>query len=160
MVWNCKMLDVVGTKKVTYDPPLDHIVGETVLVLADGREINQRSLFPGDMFYMPKGTTPEGWPWYLAKEGHLSDYYSANNSHRQPLFLMLPGKHLFLVDGKCWNQQLGRYGGWHVRGEAPNISVFPSIDISGTYHGCLSNGILGDDIVHRKYDVNGSLIGH
>ena len=39
--------------------------------------------------------------------------------------------------------------GWTVTGEAPNITVSPSINIVGLWHGFLTSGILTDDLDSR-----------
>lgn len=96
--------------------------------------------------------------WFLElseeqlRERHLSDYYWANNANRKPLVVMLPrtdwkdGKLYFLMDGKCYNQTQGHYGGWTVTGVPPNMTVQPSIHFPGSYHGYLLNGVIGDPI--------------
>lgn len=41
--------------------------------------------------------------------------------------------------------------GWDVTGEAPNITVRPSIDVRGSYHGFITNGVIADDVEGRTY---------
>lgn len=41
--------------------------------------------------------------------------------------------------------------GWDVTGEAPNITVNPSINIIGSYHGWIRNGVITDDCEGRKF---------
>ena len=171
MPWQCKLLDIVGTVEVAWDPPEGGgKCGETLLLGKDGNEYSYDTFLPGTMFFLPKEpiretrnqaaeeafqrTTP--WPWYWATEDWLSDYYRQNNSHRQPLFVVLPGRHLFLVDGKCFKDG-EKYGGWTVTGEAPLITVHPSINIGGMYHGWLQNGVLSEDCEGRTYDELGYL---
>lgn len=165
MPWQCKMLDIVGTRLVTWKAPEGGgASGETRLLDADRKEHSYEDLPPGTMFFLPKDPVSEGedeeprrstpWPWYWAKEDWLSDYYRQNNSHRQPLFVVLPGRHLFLVDGKCFKDG-EKYGGWAVTGEAPLITVHPSINIGGMYHGHLQNGVLSEDCEGRTYDELG-----
>ncbi|MDE2467968.1 MAG: hypothetical protein KGL35_04315 [Bradyrhizobium sp.] len=162
MSWNCKLLDVVGTRLVRFEPkPGDPRCGETRLLTADGQEHSYSDLPAGSMFYVPENPIVENddpvsahWPWYLASPERLSDFYRQRNSHRRPLLVVLPGKDLFLVDGKCWNEK-GMYGGWEVTGEAPLITVSPSINIVGFYHGWLRNGIISDDCEGRKFTADG-----
>lgn len=45
----------------------------------------------------------------------------------------------------------GKENGWTVTGEVPNITVSPSINAVGSYHGWLQNGILSDDLEGRIY---------
>lgn len=151
MSWQCKLIDIVGTHDIKVTPPPGGgVCGETLLVDATGNHHRFRELPVGTMFYIPKDCDKDSWPWYLSENDDLSDYYHQNNSHRQPLLVILPGHNLFLVDGKCWDR--GRkYGGWRVSGEAPNITIQPSIDLKGFYHGFLTNGVIGDDVEGRKY---------
>jgi len=153
MSWQCKLLDIVGLKFVQLEPtPTCNIVGETRLVDSEGKEYSFKQLPIGTMFYLPKDADMKEWPWYLAKQNRISDYYFQHNSHRQPLFVVLPGHTLFVVDGKCYSGE-EMYGGWTVTGEAPNITVNPSIDITGFYHGFLANGVISDDVEGRKFPV-------
>lgn len=41
---------------------------------------------------------------------------------------------------------------WTVNGDPPNISVSPSINAVGDYHGWLQNGVLSDDCEGRRFD--------
>lgn len=156
MSWQCKLLDIVGTEMVTYDPPIGHLAGETLLVDSSGIRYKLKDLAIGTMFYLPDNInidsedTKFDWPWYMAKKYKISDYYFQNNFHRRPLFILLPQNTLFLIDGKCWSNG-NHYGGWTVRGEAPNITVEPSINIGGIYHGWLKDGVLTDDCEGRVY---------
>lgn len=151
MSWNCKLINIVGTKLVEYNPPKNtYIVGETVLVDDLDNEYSLGDLPIGSMFYLPKNADMTEWPWYLAKESNLSDNYYSINKHRQPLFVLLPRRTLFVIDGKCWSNGK-KYGGWSVTGDAPNITVQPSINIQGTYHGWLQNGVISEDCEGRVY---------
>ena len=62
--------------------------------------------------------------------------------------------------GSEWNIDLGRRinasGGrqvpaWTRTGEAPNVTVTPSINNVGRYHGWLTNGVLTDNCEGRKF---------
>lgn len=152
MSWNCKLSDIVGTRELKWTPPAGGgMCGETLLVDRTGVEYRFRELPVGAMFYLPPNANMEHWPWYNANVDDLSDFYKQNNASRPPIFVILPGHNLFVVDGKCWDH--GRkYGGWQVSGEAPNITVNPSIDLKGFYHGYLANGIIGDDVEGRIFD--------
>lgn len=154
MSWQCTLLEVVGTKHVEFERTDSGISGETRLVDKLGNAHSYSDLRVGTMFYVPSNAEL-GWPWYWASDFWLSDYYKQNNFHRRPLLIILPGRHLFSLDGKCWSE--GRaYGGWTVTGVAPLITVSPSINIGGSYHGWLHAGILSDDCEGRKYDSSGN----
>lgn len=151
MAWECKLLDIVGTKHIKYDPPKENgVAGETMLVNSQGNEYRFKELPIGTMFFVPKDADTTEWPWHYAAPKRVSDYYHQHNSHRDLLFVILPGNNLFLVDGKCWRGS-ELYGGWTVHGEAPLITVQPSININGFYHGYLTNGIIGDDVEGRHF---------
>lgn len=127
------------------------------------KEHTGATLQVGDMFLLtpPSDITwehdPDGWWWPEAYTKNLSDYYYQHNSGRPPILVFLPGRILFCVDSKCWKDR-NYYGGWQVSGTPPNITVSPSIDIQGTYHGFLQNGVIQDDVNGRKYDSEGRLI--
>jgi hypothetical protein len=134
MSWQCKLIDY--SDRYRHQPTLLQI---------------------GDMFYGPTeeqyNVDPDQWMWvwHFCSPKHLSEYYKNNNSHRNPLLVMLPPHDLFCVDGMCWDH--GKYyGGWTVTGEAPLITLSPSINMVGSYHGWLQNGILSDDCEGRKYE--------
>jgi hypothetical protein len=84
--------------------------------------------------------------------GKLSDeYYRDNFPKRPPIIVMLPQK---AKDGEIWAwpwcvdgiQSDPPHVGWTVTGDAPNITVHPSIHAIGTWHGWLQNGeLIGED---------------
>ncbi len=145
MPWNCKMIEFT-------------------------RETNMNTLEIGSMFYGPTweeykddealpSNEQKGlyWPFAVCKPTRLSDYYRDKNYTRKPLLVRLPGRILFCVDGKQWSD--GKFfGGWKVTGEAPLITVEPSINCVGVYHGLLVNGVLSDDCEGRHYNLDGSII--
>jgi hypothetical protein len=47
---------------------------------------------------------------------------------------------------------------WTVTGDAPNLTIHPSINAVGEYHGYIVNGVLSDDVDGRKFDEAGKLI--
>lgn len=90
--------------------------------------------------------------WFLdvpaeeLKERHLTAQYFAQNANRKPLVVMLPGRNYFLIDAQCWNPERSHYDAWTVTGVPPNITVSPSINMVGRYHGFLQNGVIGDPV--------------
>lgn len=90
---------------------------------------------------------------------NLSDFYWANNAWRPPLFVLLPieyasgpGVATFSVDGKCYSGERGYYDGWTVHGAPPAITIVPSINMVGRYHGFLQNGVVTEDVDGRKFE--------
>jgi hypothetical protein len=135
------------------------------------RETSGKSMQVGDMFFAPTAeevaadeALPEDqqlglwWPYAHCKPYKLSPFYKANNAHRRPLLIFMPGRVLWCVDGRQFRD--GNYldTGWVVRGEAPNITVFPSVDMGSIYHGFIQNGIIQDDVSGGKYDDIGRRI--
>ncbi len=101
---------------------------------------------PGDMWFAPWLLKPE-WSCLLSDE-YRRDWMGK----RPPLMVRLPNRLNFIIDGAASAQT----SGWTVTGEAPNITVSPSIncnrfDPRGGYHGWLQNGVLSDDLEGRTY---------
>lgn len=103
----------------------------------------------GAMWY---GKMPEGPGGNCL--GNLSDeYYRDYFGKRPPLIVMLPAKNEhgemfpwpWCVDTV---QSSEPHAGWTVTGEAPNITVSPSIHAVGVYHGWLQNGVISDGILN------------
>lgn len=101
-------------------------------------------------------------PWYLTLDHHRryigTKYFERWAAKRPPVVVYLPGNIAFCVDDAA--RQNGKIisAGWNVAGDAPLITVHPSINIGGIYHGYITNGIIGDDTEGRKYDENGRQI--
>lgn len=96
-------------------------------------------------------------PWLVQDVAHmffLSDAYVSKwknpGGFRLPLVVRLPDGSDFCVDGPCYDKGK-RYGGWDVTGEPPNITLSPSINIVGYYHGWIQNGVITDDCEGRKF---------
>lgn len=113
----------------------------------------------GDMFW---GPSPEEliaqdpkWDTVITTYAqHLSAYYWEHNSGRRPLFVILPGLIPFCIDGQVWNE--GHHsGGWTVTGEAPSVTVSPSINFGSMYHGFLQDGVISSDCEGRFYNEQG-----
>jgi len=119
MTWQCKLIEA---------PDLDE---------HGNIDVSKREV--GDMWFLD--VPPEE-----LKNRNLSAQYFAQNANRKPLVVMLPGRHYFLLDAQCFNSDRGFYDGWTVTGVPPNITVSPSINMVGRYHGFLQNGILGNPL--------------
>lgn len=69
------------------------------------------------------------------------------------LWVVLPGVHGLYPF--CVHSPATREGpageGWTVTGDAPMITVSPSINVVGSYHGWIQNGVITDDCEGRKY---------
>lgn len=78
--------------------------------------------------------------------------YFARNAGRPPLVVRLPGPVDWGVDGPPWKDGKPCGDGWDVSGEPPLITVSPSINIGGTYHGWIQAGMISDDCEGRRYE--------
>lgn len=100
--------------------------------LIDESEVDYSNPKPGDMWY-DKGARDASY---------LSDHYKIyNKPYRDPIWVVLPNGDFFCVDAHMNNS----VEGWIVSGEAPNITVEPSIKVLGLnfeeiWHGYLRNG--------------------
>jgi hypothetical protein len=135
------------------------------------------SIAVGSMWYAPhmlEGNRPEMF-------GLSQRYLTEIKPKRPPLIVKLPDHTEFCVDVRAWDtvaapcdhkvndeqrtpdkcpycggtgtKKVGRhYGeGWLVTGTEPLITLSPSINIVGSYHGWIQNGIITDDCEGRKY---------
>jgi hypothetical protein len=105
----------------------------------------ERPQFPqvGDAWFMPGWTEMES----------LSKYYKSHNKqNRPPLVVCLPDSQVqytpFCVDIASDDDD---DKGWTVTGTPPLITVTPSINAVGSYHGYIKNGIISDDCEGRKF---------
>lgn len=116
-----------------------------------GEDPKWETLQVGDAYFLTGLTEAE------LRMRHLSDQYFRDNSFRAPLIIVLPPKTRFVVDAKCFSRDRGYYEGWKVEGHPPFISITPSINLEGTYHGFIGiNGVpighIGNDLDGRKYE--------
>lgn len=72
----------------------------------------------------------------------LTAQYWRDNAGRKPIVVMLPGRNYFLVDGKGFSRERGHFDCWTVTGVPPALTVSPSIDMTGRWHGWLRDGVL------------------
>lgn len=108
--------------------------------LIDPAKIPHDERKPGDMWFAP----------WMTNSTDLSRQYLRDwQGKRPPIAVITPDGYPFLIDSKYSRSPIGG-DGWTVTGEAPNITVSPSINRVGFYHGWLKNGILSDDVEGRK----------
>lgn len=110
-------------------------------------EDGNTDFLPGDMYYDPDYLEIKYY-----KERLSPQYWREWADKRLPIVVILPNRETFCPDMK-WGDGNGGYkdNGWTVTGEAPNITVSPSINCQGRYHGWLQNGVLSDDVEGRKF---------
>lgn len=86
----------------------------------------------------------------------MSDEYLASGVDYE-LVICLPGKIHFRASHIATNNS-GQHQGWRIDGELPNITVHPSVDVEGYYHGWITDGVIGDDLGGRQYNDKGELV--
>jgi hypothetical protein len=105
----------------------------------------------GDCWYAPEMVN-EYRDHYLQ---YLSDEYKTTwLGKRPPIIVQLPGGKFgfgFCIDEGARNNGVWSTHGWTVTGELPKITVSPSINCIGIYHGFIHNGVLTDDCEGRKF---------
>lgn len=68
------------------------------------------------------------------------------SQNRKPLCVVLPGRVAFCVDSATVINGEPQKGGWHVSGPPEKITVHPSINLKGYFHGWIKDGIISDRI--------------
>lgn len=61
-------------------------------------------------------------------------------------WVCLPGNTFFPLDRP---ETVGR---WRISGELPDITVQPSINCEGVYHGWITDGVISDDCEGRTHE--------
>ncbi len=94
-------------------------------------------------------------PWLLRE--HWADnlsprYLALPEPRRMPLVVILPGGTPFPIDFREHNAA-GPYGnGWAVSGDpATSLTLSPSVNVSGAYHGWIRGGVLSEDVEGRRF---------
>ena len=95
---------------------------------------------PGAMWF-----ADEGYPYFA---DYVSEKYTDTwRDKRPPICVRIPSSEVFCVDARPSDGAPG----WDVSGDAPNITVAPSINIIGRYHGWIRNGVITDDCEGRTF---------
>jgi hypothetical protein len=81
------------------------------------------------------------------------EYFEKHYGRRAPLWVLLPDKTYFCVDSRVVSSSEVGDHGWTVTGEPwhGNLTVSPSINIVGSYHGHIKNNEITDDVEGRKF---------
>lgn len=103
-----------------------------------------------DPLLLDKQNGPEGTYKKLAP-----NYYRDWNGKRPPLWICLPGGNWWCVDTLPVPSLQG--DGWKVTGAVPCITVSPSINFEGGYHGWIRDGVVTDDCEGRRFTPEGVL---
>lgn len=115
-------------------------------------------LRPGDMWFAPYLLDREHEE-YPGPEKLSPRYWALPEPRRLPIVVRLPGPCDFAIDTLAWRHDGERFqhlgDGWTVTGEAPLLTMSPSINIGGAYHGYIQNGVVTEDCEGRLFDANG-----
>lgn len=129
--------------------PIRMVEAPTFEVGADGKNGFQR-LQVGDAWYAPHLLDPAAAE--RASQALAPRYFRDWAMKRAPIIVAMPyrrgpgiGAH-FCIDGRTWKDGKPGPEGWVVTGEPPLLTVSPSINIEGCYHGFLRDGVLGPDL--------------
>lgn len=79
---------------------------------------------------------------------HLGKIYKTQHAaHRAPILIVLPASAgWWCPDCMAYDRNKGHHGdGWQVTGTLPNVTITPSINAIGSYHGWVRAGVLTDD---------------
>lgn len=132
--------------------PIRMVEPPTLAVGTDGKNGFQR-LEIGDAWFAPHLLDPERA--FAASERLSPSYLRDRASLRAPILVALPyrggpgiGSH-FCVDSVFWKNGEPYGDGWVVTGEAPLLTLSPSVNIGGSYHGFIQNGVIGPDLDKR-----------
>lgn len=66
---------------------------------------------------------------------------------RPPMVVVLPGYGEWCIDSPMSGTKLG----WLVTGQPPAVTITPSINCEGIYHGFILDGVVGDDVEGRRF---------
>lgn len=83
-------------------------------------------------------------PMEMFSEEYRRDWFP----RRAPLVVMLPGTGTFCIDSMASGNHPH---GWTVTGDAPNVTLTPSVNAVGVYHGWIQNGVITDDCEGRTF---------
>jgi hypothetical protein len=91
--------------------------------------------------------------WCEAFAPAVAHRYLREHKHlRPPLFVKLPDGTEFCIDF-CSSREIPAGGGegWGCKGDAPLITISPSINVVGSYHGFIQDGVITDDCEGRTF---------
>jgi hypothetical protein len=129
MPWKCFMLAAPPRLGEWHDTDSGGRTLPMFYPLPDGREVEFQDLPVGAMWTEPAERTARGI---------------------DSLAVLLPGRVIWRMDDSGTNGFL-----WTRSGNPPEVTMFPSINFVGIYHGWLRNGILSDDVDRRLFNHHG-----
>lgn len=115
------------------------------LRLVEDPALSKAPAHVGDIWYDTEFV--EGGPLRLSLRFHAAG--------RLPLMVRLPCGVDWCVDVCAWKDGRPYGDGWTVTGTAPLITVSPSINLPGIYHGFIAHGVLSADCEGRHFRTQG-----
>lgn len=100
-----------------------------------------------------KSQVGDMWPCDYWPAKWLSTYYDEHwRGKRPPMMVQLPSG-TFCIDMCTMEGGIPhpQRHGWTVTGEPPNVTLSPSINIKGYYHGFIQGGVITEDCEGRKF---------
>lgn len=88
---------------------------------------------------------PPNTPFSMLEIGAM--WFEDKGTDDQRWCVKLPGGELFCSDYTDSDSRKP----WSITGEAPNVTVDPSINCVGTYHGWIRDGVISDDCEGRTF---------
>lgn len=108
-----------------------------------GEPLPVGTMYPSDHYNRAK---PAGLPLLTP------EYRSTRAQLRDPLFVVLPDGCNFCVDSVTMKDGVPGLTGWTVEGEAPRLTLMPSVNIEDGWHGYIRDGEISDDVEGRTFD--------
>ena len=71
---------------------------------------------------------------------------------RAPLLVKLPCGTFFNVYGHGWKDGKPTAFSWTVTGTPPCLTLTPSVNIGGGWHGMITGGVIQDDVTGKKFE--------
>ncbi len=91
----------------------------------------------------------KGVDWVVGDSFYDDDYprelISANHAGKRPIIVCLPGRVFFCVYSKQRRDGKEFEPGWTVTGDPENLTLSPSVNLEGIWHGFISNGSFTPD---------------
>jgi hypothetical protein len=99
---------------------------------------------PGDAWFEPRIEERGFW---IHNGSKLSTQFRALKGARLPIVVVLPGGWPFCVDGAVAKSD----SGWSVDGVPDRLTLSPSVNFVGHYHGYIRDGVITDDCEGRRF---------
>lgn len=81
-------------------------------------------------------------------------YHAEFSGKRLPIVIQFPAGRTLCIDSRFMSEAQGGYygNGWVITGEFPKITMRPSVNLTGDYHGWVCDGVIGSDCDGKKFE--------